>query len=241
MKQAKWIRWAHRWVGLWFSIVALMASASGLIHLWMSHTQPPPPSGPPSLAALAMDQVTVTPAQAAATAMEKMASSGVTHMPLRMIEGEPWYQIFLIGQQQPVYVHAQKGSIDEQCDERFAKEIATTALATKRLEKTKYLTEFDREYIGIFRILPVYRFDANDEKGNRVYVSTVTGSVTRATDDAKQWEANVFSLLHKWMFIPNKNVRNYALGIATFGIFVTSLLGLWLFWVTRPKSRAGLR
>jgi uncharacterized iron-regulated membrane protein len=141
----------------------------------------------------------------------------------------------------PKYVCATTGRYDPERDEKYAQEIAGRALGHKNCRKAQYLTAFDRDYIPIFRILPVYRFDADDEAGSRVYVSTVTGNVTRATDNQKQWEATVFSVFHKWMFLRDKNVRNYSLGLATLGIFLASVLGIWLFWVTRRKKYDRMR
>jgi len=242
MKQAKWIRWAHRWVGLWFSVVALMASASGLIHLWMSHTQPPPPTGSPiSAAALDLSVVKITPHQAVAAVEAATSTSRVSEIQLLTIAGTPWYQLFLVESSMPKYVCATTGHYDPERDEKYAQEIAGRALGHKNCRKAQYLTAFDRDYIPIFRILPVYRFDADDEAGSRVYVSTVTGNVTRATDNQKQWEATVFSVFHKWMFLRDKNVRNYSLGLATLGIFLASVLGIWLFWVTRRKKYDRMR
>jgi hypothetical protein len=63
----------------------------------------------------------------------------------------------------------------------------------------------------------------------------MTGSVTRHTDDVRQLEANLFGLLHKWTFIPNRTVRDVALMIAMAGIIALALSGLVLFWRTRPR------
>jgi hypothetical protein len=83
----------------------------------------------------------------------------------------------------------------------------------------------------------VYRFDAADGLGTRVYVSTVTGSVTRLTDDKKQWEANVFVIVHKFGFIPNKDLRDWSLIVVTGGTFAVSVLGVLLFFLTRPRRK----
>jgi len=83
----------------------------------------------------------------------------------------------------------------------------------------------------------VYRFDPTDRLGTRVYVSTVTGSVTRLTDDEKQWEANVFIFVHKFGFIPNKGLRDWSLVAVTGSTFAVSLLGVLLFFLTQPRRK----
>ena len=171
--------------------------------------------------------------------IKKQRSSAVAkEIHLRIIAGQPWYQVFLHEEQKAAYVNAVTGESNDAMDEQFAREIAMGALGTNAIEKRAYLTQYDAEYIAIFRILPVYRFDNNDEMGRRVYVSTLTGSVTRATDDQKQWEANLFSNFHKWQFITNKNLRDSLLGLATFGSFFVSILGIWLFVITGKSKRA---
>ncbi len=228
-----WIRKAHRWLGLIFSVTVLMSSGSGVIHTVMTRTQSaPPPARPPDLP-LDTAAITLTAAQAVAKLGGAGESSAIN---LRMIAGQPVYQVF--GQDGVLrYVNAVDGSVDPAMDEVYGAEIASGFLAGKAVRKTDYLTRFNGEYIGIFRILPVYRFDAGDAEHTRVYVSTVTGSVTRLTDDGKQLEANIFTYIHKFGFIPNKDVRDWALTLVTAGAFVVSLLGILLFFLTGRKRR----
>ncbi|MES2475599.1 MAG: hypothetical protein V4640_07445 [Verrucomicrobiota bacterium] len=228
-----WIRKAHRWLGLAFSLTVLMSSGSGVIHTVMTRTQSaPPPARPPDLP-LNTAAISLTAAQAVAKLDGGDRSSAIN---LRMIGGKPVYQVFL-PDGVPRYVSAVDGSVDPAMDEVYGAEIAAAFLGGAAVKKTDYLTRFNGEYIGIFRILPVYRFDAGDAKNTRVYVSTVTGSVTRLTDDAKQLEANLFTNIHKFGFIPNKDLRDWTLTLVTAGAFVVSLLGVLLFFLTRPKRR----
>jgi hypothetical protein len=239
MIKPQWIRKAHRWIGLIFSMTVLMASGSGLIHLWMSRNQPAPPAvAPSSQSYINVDAITVTAADAMQLIRKQHASAVAKEIHLRTIAGQPWYQVFLQGESKASYVNAVTGEMNDAIDEQFAREIAIGIIGNGAIEKRAYLTQYDQEYISIFRILPVYRFDANDEMGRRVYVSTLTGGPTRATDDQKQWEANVFSNLHKWNFIPNKDLRDFLLGFTTIGSFLLSLLGIWLFAITRRSRRA---
>ena len=118
----------------------------------------------------------------------------------------------------------------------YAKEIASSYLGSTEAKQTAFLTSFNNEYINIFRILPVYRFDLADGKGTRVYVSTITGSVTRDTNDKKQFEASIFTNFHKLGFIPNKNVRDTVLTVITFAAFLISILGILLFFLVKTKK-----
>jgi hypothetical protein len=226
-----WIRKAHRWLGLIFSVTLLMSSGSGVLHTVMTRTQSAPPPARPSGAGLDVSSVVLSVKEAVGLLPSGAKASSIQ---LRSIFGLPHYQI-LTEDGRPHYINAVTGATDPSLDEAHAAEIAAVFLGGKPVTKTDYLTHFNQEYIGIFRILPVFRFDAADSKGTRVYVSTVTGSVTRLTDNQKQFEANVFTLVHKFGFIRNKELRDWSLILVTGGVFVVSALGIALFFLTRPR------
>lgn len=228
-----WIRKSHRWLGLLFSLTALMSAGSGVLHTVMTRTQAPPPSARPSGGGLDAAAIRIPIADAVAKLPPGTKAAAVN---VRTIGGEPWYQVFT-GPGTPAYVSAVDAHIDPAQDERYAAEIATAFLGGKPVRKSDYLTAFNNEYINIFRILPVHRYDADDGKGTRVYVSTTTGSVTRHTDDGRQFEASAFTNFHKLGFIPNKDVRDWVQLITTGGLFLLSLLGIVLFFITRPRRK----
>lgn len=228
--RARWIRQAHRWIGLLFSLTVLASAGSGVLHNVMTRTQAPPPAARPSGGGLEPARINLS----VPDAVRQLPAGGVIQaVNVRGIDGEPWYQIYVQGGGQPQYVSAKDGRVDPTQDERYAAEIASSFLGGAAVKRTGYLTTFDGEYINIFRILPVYRFDMGDARGTRVYVSTTTGSVTRHTDDQRQFEANVFTNFHKLGFIPNKDLRDLVLTVVTFGAFVVAFLGVGLFFATR--------
>ncbi len=226
------IRKIHRIIAVLFSLSLLASAGSGVLHNVMSRTQSPPPKARPA--------VKIDPSQIKVSIPEAYAKLPLKDEPcdlvsIRTISGLPWYQFLVHGKEKPYYVNAVSGETDENADERYASEIASNNLGGAAVRRTDFLTEFNAEYINIFRILPVYRFDAGDGKGTRVYVSTMTGSVTRATDDLKQREASIFSNVHKFMFIKNKDLRDLVLTFSTAGVFLAGLLGILLFFMTRKK------
>ncbi len=225
------IRKLHRHLGLIFSVSILMSSGSGVIHVLMTRTQAAPPAAKPSGAILDTAAITVTPAEA-------FPGTSPAAINIRNISGKPHYQAFIPGQQGFTYIDATTGKENPVADATYAKEIASTFLASDEVKQTDFLTSFNSEYIGIFRILPVYRFDLEDGKGTRVYVSTITGSVTRHTDDGKQFEASIFTNFHKLGFIPDKDVRDWTLTGLTAAAFLISILGIVLFVLTRPGKRS---
>lgn len=227
------IRKAHRWLGLLFSLTILMSAGSGVIHNVMTRTQAPPPSARPSGNGLDVSQIKLSVSDAAIKLPD--AAQGIAAVNVRSIGGQPWYQIYTKTNRAAQYVSALDGRVDPAQDEVYAAEIATTFLGGASVKRTDFLTAFNSEYINIFRLLPVYRFDTEDALHTRVYVSTTTGSVTRHTDDQRQWEANVFTNFHKLGFIPNKDLRDLVLTLLTAATCVVSLLGVALFFMTSRK------
>lgn len=228
------VRKLHRYVALFFSVSMLMSAGSGVLHNVMTRTQPPPPAARPT--GLIEAEKLKIPVSEAARALFA-PDLEIQAVNIRSIGGEPWYQFLAQGQSDAFYVNASTGKLGKDADETYASEIASNHLGGIPVKKTAYLTEFTKEYINIFRLLPVYRFDADDGIGTRVYVSTMTGSVSRHTDNRRQFEANIFSNVHKLAFIPNKDLRDLVLTFTTAGIFLTACLGIVLFVLTQPKSK----
>lgn len=229
------IRKLHRGLGLFFSVSVLIASGSGLIHNVMTNTQAPPPQAKPSGGGMDVTAIQLTVAAAVAKLAEPKAE--VLAVNLRGIGGQPWYQVYTQTSRRPQYVSAVDGKADPAMDEAYAAEIAKNFLGGAAVKKTDFLTAFNSEYINIFRILPVYRFDTGDAQDTRVYVSTTTGSVTRHTDKRRQFEASIFTNFHKLGFIPGKETRDLVLTVVNIGICLVAVLGIALFFATRPKKR----
>ena len=227
------IRTAHRWLGLLFAVLVLAAAGSGALHTLMSMGQPPPPPPPPNRLGTCIAGAKIGPAEAAAKAVG--AGETIAAITLIEIDGRPWYRLRVRNEAVPRYVAADTGGRDDTADDRYAARIASAYVRGAPVRKTAVLTAYDNEYIAIFRQLPVSRFDVGDAGHTRLYVSTDTGSVARATDDGKQFEATVFGLVHKYMFIHAKGPRDLAMLAAMSGIALASLTGIVLFFLTRPR------
>lgn len=229
------LRRLHRWVGLACALTVLAASGSGVLHTVMTWTQSPPPRPQPA-APVDVAAVLLTPAEAVARLGPDAAE--VRSLGLCMIAGQPWYQALVGSSPVPRYINAADGRADPQADTAYATEIARRYLGGAPVMWTRRLDAYDGEYIAIFRLLPVHRLEADDAAHTRLYVSTLTGSVARHTDDGRQFEANIFTLVHKYGFISSKPWRDGLLVGFTSLAFLTSLAGLALFIATRPRTAA---
>jgi hypothetical protein len=231
------LRRFHRGHALIMSAIVAASAASGLIHTWMGMTQGPPPRAAPA-SAVDTAAVRLSPAEAVtlATALRPPGAGSltVTGLDLRPIGGVPFWRI--LGGPAPIWVDATQPVVDADADVRYALQVARAAVGDgAKLRHDGVLTAYDQEYIAIFRLLPVHRIRVDDGKGTRLYVSTVTGSVARQTDDWKQFEANVFTYAHKWAFLP-RPWRDYALIIAMAGILVLAVSGVVLAVLTRRRK-----
>lgn len=227
------LRALHRWIGLACALTVLLATASGILHVVMTWTQSPPPHPAPA--------ADFSPVDLAFPVSSLPADLRVRSLQIRLLDNEPWYQISTTTG--PRYFSAIDGREEPALDTRLALDIARRHLTSAALPPDAFayarrLDAFDREYIGIFRLLPVHRIDVADGKGTRLYVSTQTGGVARHTDDRRQFEANVFSNLHKYAFIPHKPTRDAVLVAFTTLAFLASLAGVVLFFATRRRPTA---
>ena len=233
------LRSLHRWIGLACSVTVMLAAGSGLLHVAMTWTQPPPPR--PEPAGAFSPEAAVFPASALPADLAPLRS-----LQLITIAGRPWYHVFPVNGA-PRYFNALDGREDPKLETEHALDIARRHLGSAKLPAEAFayarrLDAYDDEYIAIFRLLPVHRVDIADGRGTRLYISTVTGSVARHTDDGRQLEADLFSLFHKYSFIPHKTARDAVLVAFTALAFLASLAGLALFFATRPRTaRLGAR
>lgn len=224
------LRKFHRWIGIIVAAYVVMATLSGLMHIIMSNffTAPPPvmPEGLVNLQSASLplkDIVKHIPQGAEVKAIN-----------LRTIDGDLWYQVITGDNKPPVYINAATGKVDGELDEVYAQQIAQSYLhRTDGVYSSAYLAHFDNEYLNIFRALPVYKFEAEGDKGERVYVSTITGSVTLYLNNARAFGQNMFSYLHKLAFMSNHAVRDILMTFLVLGILSSTVMGLWLFFRTR--------
>lgn len=228
---SKKVRNAHRWIGIAVALYVVMATISGSIHIIMTNFySPPPPVMPQGLVNLEKASLPL------ADITKKIpAGQQVKAINIRTIDNNLWYQV-VTGEEKPYYINAANGAIAENMDESYAKQIASSYLKKQEgITKTDYLTAFNSEYLNIFRALPVYRFDAENSNGERVYVSTITGSVALYLNTPRAFGQNMFSSLHKLSFIPNKLVRDILMAVLVASVLITTLIGVGMFFARKKK------
>lgn len=223
----------HRWVGISCALYALMAVISGVTHIVMTWSFPAPPPVTPT-GTVPLKQAVLPLSALAERLPPGTEARGVN---LRQVDGILWYQIVGGPNEPPLYLNAATGEIGDEVDKNYARQIAAEFLKTDALEQTDYITSFNNEYLNIYRVLPAYRFDQMESNGVRVYVSTITGSVTLYLNTPRAFSQKLFSVLHKFSFIPHKGVRDAMLMLAALSVLVTTIMGIVVFLGLPKKAR----
>lgn len=97
--------------------------------------------------------------------------------------------------------------------------------------------EFDGEYKYINHLLPVYRVSFNRSDNIRLYVETSSGRFAYAVDDKRAAFDRFFGIFHTWEWMNGLGNTKYVLMVGlTLIAFLTTLLGLYLFIITKSKK-----
>ena len=102
------------------------------------------------------------------------------------------------------------------------------------------LADFDDEYNEVNRVLPVYRVSFNRPDGIRIYVETLQDRFAFAVDNRRASFNRVFEYIHtyQWLDFLGKG-RLVVEFLLIFTAFLTTVLGVWIFFSTRSKKVKG--
>jgi hypothetical protein len=117
--------------------------------------------------------------------------------------------------------------------EQLARHYARSNAAVAEIEP---ITQFGGEYGFINKRLPVWRviFDGDEA---RWYVETSSGALALRADDSDAREGWSFAYLHKWSFIPSKDLRDLLLMLFALAHVVIALIGLGLLLKRKTSAR----
>jgi len=109
-----------------------------------------------------------------------------------------------------------------------------------RVADASMITAFDKEYKSINRLLPVYKVSFERPDGIRIYVETTQDRFAFAMDNKRAAFDTVFRLLHNWDWLDVLgNGRLVVLFLLTGTAFLTSVMGVYLFFATKSKMANG--
>lgn len=168
--------------------------------------------------------------QEAAGAMNGMARDGAaaemtgSAMPVTAMTGMP----------------AEKASMAHDCC-GAATECVLNPVRGAKVSNVSLLKGYDNEYKSINRLLPVYRVDFERKDRIRIYVETTQDRFSFAMDKNRAAFDTFFRICHTWGWLDWFGKGRLAVIFCVAGLaFFTSVLGVWLFFTTRRKTK-GIR
>jgi hypothetical protein len=113
------------------------------------------------------------------------------------------------------------------------------AKGSKVSDETR-LESFDEEYAEVNRLLPVYKVAFDRPDGMRIYVETVQDRFALAVDDRRAALNKVFQYIHTYQWLDFLGRGKQVVVFLLIGLaFVTTLLGMYIFFSTRSKRVPG--
>ncbi|HVT86068.1 MAG TPA: hypothetical protein VHD35_12765 [Chitinophagaceae bacterium] len=98
------------------------------------------------------------------------------------------------------------------------------------------LSHFNEEYKYINRLLPVYKVSFSRNDGIRIYVETASARFGFAVDNKRAAFETFFGICHTWEWMNSLGNTKYFIMVAiTLTGFLTTLLGLYIFFTTKTK------
>jgi hypothetical protein len=101
------------------------------------------------------------------------------------------------------------------------------------------VTSFDGEYKYINRLLPAYRVSFDRADGIRIYVETSGSRFSYAVDNNRAAFDTFFGFCHTWEWMNSLgNTKYFIMTGLTLTAFITTLLGLYIFFTTKTKKNS---
>jgi hypothetical protein len=105
------------------------------------------------------------------------------------------------------------------------------------VESVELVTDFNKEYKYVNRLLPVYKVTFDRADGIRIYVETTQDRFAFAIDNRRAGFDRFFGLFHTWDWLNATGKFKYVLMVTiTLLGFLTTIMGLYIFFITKSKK-----
>lgn len=99
------------------------------------------------------------------------------------------------------------------------------------------LKNFDNEYKSINKLLPVYKVSFERKDGIRIYVETGQDRFAFAIDNKRALFSTLFAWFHTWEWLQFLGKGRVFFELFFTGLaFITSLMGIYIFFITKTKK-----
>lgn len=139
------------------------------------------------------------------------------------------------------YFNIIDGSLLPEGEKQYANFLATTFSKhpTNEIKATTLITKLEKEYNFTDKRLPVWKVQYTTNHNERFYVETLTGKLSKKTDDTDIWDALSFNFLHKHHFMDfaGKGWRDFSTMFWAASQIAMVVIGLILYFKTRKKKK----
>ncbi|WP_295686672.1 hypothetical protein [uncultured Nevskia sp.] len=215
-------RRTHRALAWIAAVTAVVWASSGAIH--------------PLIVAIGPKPVTFQPPQTSFEAAAFKAPNAVleaagigeaSQLRYVSIDGHAALQVQPAGKAERVYLDAQTGSPIANADRARAITLARhySGEQTAPVRDAWLITQFERDYPWINRLLPVWAVAFEDDIGTVVYVDTGGDRLGTLSGSSKRFWQGLFQTLHTLSFIEVPYLRPAAIGLMVGLFFATTVFG----------------
>ena len=247
------LKW-HRYLAF-ISCIFLLGSAISGISRTIDKALPSPQLTTAPHVALPLNTPLISAAQAAKALPD---GTRVAAAECRVITGEPYWQFIvkaarpipapsgqfgppLFVEPLPIYVHAYTGQLankeaSEKIDRLYAQELAQLIIPNATIDDQ--LLSFSMDYAVIERMRPVYRCLNPENPAEGIFVSTHLGAHSKYLNGRKRIDKMLFSLLHKFFFIKDREIREGSLVFVNLLMMLAAASGAWCWWRIRGIQKS---
>ncbi len=139
------------------------------------------------------------------------------------------------------YYNSYSGTLLQEGDINYARQIARHFLgdATANIKTVSKIEHYTTDYKVINRLLPVYKVDFERDDKMSVYVHTGSSKLGTMNNGVKRFCLWFFSTFHNWDFLGENVVfKTTVVFLFSVIIFVTGVIGLWIYFVNRDKYKS---
>lgn len=238
-RRRKWLLFAHRWLGILFSLFLLGFSASALMVAIPKYGKD-------------QDNLRIetspVPVAALATPLEQVLQEiqqSVYNLSVVEMEGAYYYQI-LVGKErhgsERIYLRTDNLQRLDSGDEQYAIHLAGKASGVERqqIAKVEQVTRFGSDYPFIMKRLPVYKISYPATTGSGIndwFIETSSHYLSAHTTTLGAINGVGFVMLHKFHFLDflGKEARDIVLMLVTLFLCLVAILGVVSYWFGRSK------
>lgn len=154
-------------------------------------------------------------------------------------------RLFLEGQEnnktqsQATLVAPSASASNHDCCDAASECVLNNTKGAKVMDAT-LVTAFDNEYKSINRLLPVYKVAFARADGIRIYVETTQDRFSFAMDNKRAVFDAVFRWFHTWGWLSFLGKGQFIVEFILVSLaFLTALMGIYIFFITKSKNVAG--